>query len=351
MSHRTLEMGINAIQNGSTAEGARLLRIALKSGGLAPPMRAIAYLWLAETQPDVQHKRASYAEALAADPTNVEAHQRLAKLFTAELPAAPQSAAVRGGINVAEHVAQIVGGPNGAGTAFFVSQDGLLATTRYVVGGLQQITVELHNGRQLAGKVVRAYVDLDLTLIRIDHSPGALLPVTSHAHIAEEAPLTAVAYSGETIRTSERPTHRVLAEHWIPLMATRLLDAGGNPIFDEKNYLVGMITKNTSRTSAHVFGLHIHAIRRAVENHDRELRSASRIYCPECGSSSAALGAGFYYCDQCGSTTPAARSMARAPIPGAESYYETNRVACTTCGSFTGIYHDVCLRCGETQPT
>lgn len=353
MSHRTLDMGISAIQNRSLAEGARLLRIALKSGELPPPLCAIAYLWLAETQTDAQQKRVSYAEAVAADPTNAEAHQRLAKLLTAELPAVPQAAASQGGINVAEHVAQIVGGPNGAGTAFFVSADGLLATTRYVVGGLQQITVELHDGRQLTGKVVRAYIDLDLTLIRVDHNPGTLLPVTSHARISEEAPLTAIAYSGETIRTSERPTHRVLADHWIPLTATRLLDAGGNPIFDEKNYLVGMMTKNTSRTSAHLFGLHIHAIRRAVENHDRELRSASRIYCPECGSSSAALGAGFYYCDQCGSTTPAARDMARTPIPGAESYYETSRVPCTACGSFTGIYHDVCLRCGEqqSQPT
>jgi hypothetical protein len=351
MSHRTLEMGISAIQNNSLAEGARLLRIALKSGELAPPMRAIAYLWLAETQTETQQKRASYAEALAADPANAEAQQRLTKLLTAELPAVPQTAAAQGGINIAEHLAHIVAGPNGAGTAFFVAQEGILATTRYVVGGLQQVTVELHNGKQLTGKVVRAHIDLDLTLIRVDHNPGSLLPVTSQTRIAEEAPLTAVTYDGETIRTTERPTHRVLADHWIPTTATRLIDAGGNPIFDEKNYVVGMMTKNTSRTSAHLFGLHIAAILRAVEAFGREARAAVRIYCPECGNNSAALGAGFYYCDQCGSVTPAARAMARAPIPGEEAYYETGRVQCTACGSFAGIYRDACLRCGEIQQT
>ncbi|MFN8451338.1 MAG: hypothetical protein U0521_22840 [Anaerolineae bacterium] len=52
---------------------ARLIRIAIKSGELSPSMRAIAYLWLAETQTDPQQKRAGYSEALAADPNSAEA--------------------------------------------------------------------------------------------------------------------------------------------------------------------------------------------------------------------------------------------------------------------------------------
>jgi hypothetical protein len=110
-----------------------------------------------------------------------------------------------------------------------------------------------------------------------------------------------------------------------------------------------MMTKNTSRTSAHVFGVHISAILRALEAYGREIRSARRIYCPECGNNSAALGAGFFYCDQCGSVIPAARDLQRVPIPGAEAYYETSRDRCTACGSFAGIYHNACLRCGEQQ--
>src|SRR4051794_26205747 len=145
MSHRTLEMGIAAVQRGSPAEGARLIRIAIKSGDLSPQMRAIAYLWLAETQTDPQQKRASYGEALAADPGSVEARQRLASLLTAQLPSSPVTATqtqptsvvrpevVSTGINIADHVGHIIGGPNGPGTAFFVAQEGILATTRHVV--------------------------------------------------------------------------------------------------------------------------------------------------------------------------------------------------------------------------
>ena len=368
MSHRTLEMGIAAVQRGSPAEGARLIRIAIKGGELSPQMRAFAYLWLAETQADPQQKRATYGDALAADPANVEARQRLASLLTSQLPAAPVLASPtttttqthpvvaaqtvqpqQAAVNIADHVAHIIGGPNGPGTAFFIAQEGILATTRHVVGGMQQVTVELHIGRQLPGVVVRAYTDLDLTLIHVDHNPGSLLPITPQPRVADETPLSIVTYNGEIIRSAERPTNRVLAAHWIPTSATKLLDAGGNPIFDDKNYLIGMMTRNTSRTSGHMFGLHIAAIRRMVDTYLREARAEARVYCPHCGNNSRAVGAGYFYCEQCGSVTPAAESMARYPIPQAEAFYESGRVRCTACNSTAGIYNNVCLRCGQPQ--
>lgn len=367
MSHRTLEMGISAVQRGSLPEGARLIRIAIKQGDLSPQMRAIAYLWLAETQTDPGQKRASYSEALAADPANVEARQRLASLLTAQLPSAPQTptpspttttstqqiAAVQTpqstGVNVADHVGHVIGGPNGPGTAFFVAQEGIMATSRHVVGGLQQVTVELHIGRQLPGLVVRGYTDLDLALIHVDHNPGTPLPITPMPRVADSTPLTIVTYEGEMIRSAERPTQRAMPAYWIPTTATRLLDAGGNPIFDDKNYLVGMMTRDTSRTSGHMFGLHIATIKRMVDQYLREARTEARVYCPECGNASRAGGAGFFYCEQCGSTIPQAQNSARYPIPQADVYYQTGRNRCVVCGSTAGIYNNVCLRCGSPQ--
>ncbi len=368
MSHRILEMGIAAIQRSSLPEGARLIRIAIKSGELSPQMRAIAYLWLAETQTDPHEKRASYGEALAADSTNAEARQRLANMLTSQLPsaapsptatqtqqvaavsaagAAPQPA--QPAVNIADHVARIIGGPNGPGTAILVATEGILATTRYIVGGLQQVTVELHIGRQLTGYVVRAFPDLDLALIHVDYNPGLVLPISPMPRVPDDMPLTIVAYDGQTIRTMQRPTQRVMAAHWIPTTATKLLDAGGNPIFDDKNYLVGMMTKNTSRTSEHMFGIHITAIRRVVDAFLREARTENRVYCPGCGSTSRAVGAGFFYCETCGMITPAAENVQRYPIQQADTYYQTGRVRCTNCGSTVGTYNNVCLRCGAPQ--
>ncbi len=363
MSHRTLEMGIAAVQRGSTAEGARLIRIAIKNGELSPQMRAIAYLWLAETQSDPQQKRASYGEALAADPASAEARARLASLLTAELPSAPITPTVKatqtqqlavvppqqGSVNIADHVAHIIGGPNGPGTAFFVAPEGILATTRHVVGGLTQVTVELHVGRQVTGTVVRAYSELDLTLIYVDHAPGGLLPITPLPRVPDETPLTIVTYTGEILKSTERPTNRVMAAYWIPTSATRLLDAGGSPMFDERNYLVGMMTRNTSRTSAHLFGLHISIIRRMVDTYLREARAESRAYCPSCGNNSRAVGAGYFYCEVCGSVSPQAQALPRYPIPQAEAFYESGRIRCAVCGSLAGIYNNACLRCGQPQ--
>ncbi len=360
MSQRMLEMGIAAVQRGSAAEGARLIRIAIKSGELSPQMRAIAYLWLAETQSDPQQKRVSYGEATAADPNNAEAQKRLASLLTAQLPSSvlatvqtaqvsPAQAAAQPGINLADYVAHVIGGPNGPGTAFFVAQNGILATTRHVVGGLQQVTVELHVGRQLPGTVIRAYTDLDLTLIYVEYSLPALLPITPMPVVADNTPLTIIAYDGESIRSAQRPTNRVMPTYWIPTTATRLVDAGGDPIFDERNYLVGMMTRDTSRTSAHMFGLHIAAIRRMVDAYLTESQGERRVYCPDCGNASRAAGAGFFYCEQCGATIPQAQNVNRYPIPQADAYYQPNHVHCTVCGSTGGIYNGVCLRCGQPQ--
>jgi hypothetical protein len=110
-----------------------------------------------------------------------------------------------------------------------------------------------------------------------------------------------------------------------------------------------MMTKNTSRTSAHLSGVHINAIRRVVDDYLREARTESRVYCPDCGNNSRAAGAGFFYCEQCGAATPQARMMTRYPVPQAEAYYTTGRVRCNVCGSFAGIYNGACVRCGNAQ--
>ena len=58
MPPQSVEQGIAAIQAGNIEEGARLLKIAVREPDVTGPMRAIAFLWLAETTADPQAKRA-----------------------------------------------------------------------------------------------------------------------------------------------------------------------------------------------------------------------------------------------------------------------------------------------------
>jgi hypothetical protein len=382
---------------GILAEGARLLRYALKKDDLPRELRAVAFLWLAQTVTEPAKQRVYYTNATAADPNNEEARRRLAAAMmprtssgdtgtlsdtgalrdagslratgeatvypppeggrtgqTGELraqnaPPAPPGGQKAARVNVAEYVACIIGGPNGSGTGFFVGGDNLLATTRRVVGALERVTVELYAGGQTTGAVVRAFPELDLALIRLDYAPRGQLPIMPENAVRDEAPLIAVAYSGQMLNGRQRPTKRAMPAYWIPTDFESLPDAGGDLLFDERHYFVGMMTRNTSRASTHFFGLHISAILRAAETYLSETRSARRTYCPHCGTASRALASGLFYCEVCGALGEAARQTARYPVQGAEAWYGSGTVRCLHCDSTVGLYRGRCLRCGREQ--
>ncbi|MFN8372975.1 MAG: hypothetical protein U0694_08865 [Anaerolineae bacterium] len=399
MPFREIEQGIAAIQAGRYEEGARLLRIALRNDVVTGNVRAVALIWLAETSDDRSFKVNCYNDALVAEPENEHARQRLAALLASTLPPTPAPAALQppaapysppaapsysppaaptttytpsyvsgstpstpmpamttpSAHNVpaqqnAPYVGAVgvIGGPNGAGSAFFVTRDGLLATTRFVVGSKEYVTIELEAGRQVSGRVVRSFPEVDLAFVSMGHITTELMPITPLAYVPDNQPLVAVGYGGEAVSGRQRPTKRLLAQHWFPTTLERTPDAGGNPVFDDRNYLVGMLTRNASRSSTHYFGMHITAIFRGVEIYINEMRSdPNRLYCPACGGLSRAPSIRGFYCEMCGSVLPHAQEVARFPIQQADALYgENNVMACPHCGSRAGFYADECLRCG-----
>ncbi|MBZ0279792.1 MAG: hypothetical protein K8L97_03560 [Anaerolineae bacterium] len=247
------------------------------------------------------------------------------------------------------HMAAVIGGPNGTGTAFFVAREGLLATTRYVVGGMEHVTIELQAGRQLQGYVVRSYPEADLAFIYIEHQVNDLIPVTPIPNLPDDAPLTVVSYNGAITRGARRATRRVIPPHWFPTDIGSLPDAGGAPILDQHQYLVGMITRNTASTSEFVYGLHVNAIRNYVEIFRQEMLEGGRTYCLHCGSASRAVAAGGYYCEACGGVTPRAENVVRFPLPQLQPYYyEHSRISCRHCNATVGFHKNACLRCGRS---
>jgi hypothetical protein len=389
MPFRSMEQGIAAIQAGNLAEGARLLRIALKSDAITGSLRAIACMWLAETSPDHEFKRTCYQEALAADPNNQDASQRLAALLATQLPptpapqpptaayAAPSPAytpptstppmVIPGTLSPTQpmqpvgyqaaptpsyRIAGVIGGPNGPGTAFFVAREGLVATTRYIVGGLEHLTVELENRRQVLGRVVRTFPEVDLAILHVEQQVSDLMPMSPQPQVPDHARLRAVSSSGQAVTGKKRGTKRIMAAHWFPTDIVRPPDAGGNPVFDDNHYLLGMLTKNIDRSSGCVYGLHIAAIYRFVEQFKQEaFANRSALYCPGCGGLSRAAAVGGYYCEVCGSTMPQAQEINRLPQPQLMGlYFEQSRITCTHCNGTVGFYNGQCLRCGQ-KPT
>jgi hypothetical protein len=244
---------------------------------------------------------------------------------------------LRGGIVVAP-----------AASAFFVTRDGLLATTRFVVSSKEYVTIELEPGRQVSGRVVRSFPEIDVAFISVGHVTVDLMPITSLAYVPDNQPIVTTAYNGQAISGRQRPIKRLIAQYWFPTSLQNIPDAGGSPVFDERSYLVGMMTRNVSRSSNHIFGVHITAISRGVEIYINEMRSdPNRVYCPGCGGLSRAPSVRGFYCEMCGCVLPHAREVTRFPVAQADTLYgENNVMGCPHCGSHSGFYADKCLRCG-----
>jgi hypothetical protein len=412
MSFSSVQQAIAAIQAGNVDEGARLLKLALRDPALQGTDRAITCVWLAEITADPQEKLRLYDQAVLADPNNQEVRQKRQAFVTSRFmppstntatststqaivppstvpmnpvppppstvpgltpsynpPVPPQATTPFPPVNPGQmlpvapmrpassigmyQTAAVIGGPNGTGTAFFIQREGLLATTRYTIGGVSQLTIDLRTGQAMPGYVVRAYPEYDLAFIYVQINSNDLPPFSPMPSVPAEAPLTVLSYRGETIRCIRRNTKRVLLSHWFPttLQVRQLPDTGGGPILDERNQLVGMITRNTSSTSDYVYGLHIHLIRTLADQFRQESGQGRRAYCHCCGYYSQALFAGAYYCERCGGLHPQAENITRYENPQMRPWYTIqNSTACPYCGAVVGFHKDACLRCGRNLP-
>jgi hypothetical protein len=394
MTYRNLQQGIQAIRDGNKQEGARLIRIALKNDELQAGHRAIGWIWLAETTNNPQEKGRYYNQALAVDPGNEHAQKRLAALLAQGLPqerpapAQPEQPAQAppGGPPPAQTASPsnppaempprkpptqpqvsrpitsaggrlhraigIYGGPNGAGTGFFISRNGLIATSRFVVGGSRTVDYEINRGDRAAGQVVRSWASYDLAFIHTGLTIKQLLPASNAPTIPGGTAISAITYSGQVVNGERRATKQNQKPEWFPTDIDRLADAGGNPVFNPQNLLVGMLTTNANRSSPYIFGLHIGVIYRLLEQYTQEMQSQDELtYCAGCGNLSRAAAHGGFYCEYCGRVLPQAEGRERFPVPQMAGLYgETMHQPCPECGSTVGFYQGACLRCGYQVP-
>ncbi len=244
----------------------------------------------------------------------------------------------------------ILGGPNGKGTGFFITRDGLIATSRHVVGGSLNITYELNGGSRATGQVVRSWAVYDLALIYTGLKLQQLIPPSSSPIVPDNTPLTAITHGGRVLNGHRRATLTEFHEDWFPTTIDTLEDAGGNPVFNEQNLLIGMLTANANRSAPYVFGLQISFILGLVDQYTREMHGGgtNMMYCGACGNLSRAVQYGGFYCEYCGTVLPHSVNAERFPMPQmAMLYEETMSRACVGCGSTAGYHKGKCLRCGH----
>lgn len=407
-AYQSMQQGIQAIQTGNREEGERLLRYALADSSLKGRLRATALNWLGEIVTEREEKIRCFTAALEADPTNEFAEDRLAELLNPPRtatppPTAPPPPSTLPGQNrppqqqtppppppttlpgeaealiappppapvyappgtyrpttskpvtqpqpATRSTYEVVGvldGPNGPGSGFFLTTEGIVATTRYVVGARESMTVELEPGSRHVAPVVRSFPELDVALLRTDQQVASVMSMSPFDQIAENTPLIITPYRRDKVYGRRRETGRAMPAHLFPTDIAQLPDAGGGPVLNDRQDVVGMITRNISSSYAYVYGVNIAAVRRCLEIYQYELRSVQdRLYCTSCGYASAAATVGGFYCESCGTVMPHARSQTRAQTPHMASFYgENTGPACTHCGARAGFYDGLCLRCG-----
>jgi hypothetical protein len=384
----SLHRGVEAIKAGQLDEGARLLREALRDDSIQGELRATALTWLADTVREAAGKIELYEQALAADAGYTLAQRRMAQLLqpdsgNRQTPAAPptlpetapppppppvyQSPKNRQPQTIPNQPTTFPAFPSAPqqtgplyrvvavkaeqrrGSGFFIDQNGLVATTRHVVGAQENVTLELEPGKSLEARVVRSFPEMDVALVHVDYPVGDLLPFSPADSLPENTPITVMAYQRPPVQGHRRETGRAMAAHLFPTDISQIPDSGGAPVFDDRQILVGMITRNISSSSAYVYGVHLAAIRHCVDIFRREMQAnGNRVYCANCGATSAAAASGGYYCETCGAVMPFAQNRERHPSPQINALYsESDPVACASCGARAGFYQGRCLRCGQ----
>jgi hypothetical protein len=353
MSQQAIQQGIAALQAGDTPRGEQLLRQGLADTSLPGPLRAVGYMWLATTNPHPPFQIQCYQLAVQADPTNPEAQKRLDALrqqaqqppppavplppdpttttappTATRPPRPPTTPAHQPGEAPQLWEFSVEGGPNGIGTAFMVVRDGLLATTRYVVGAATEVVVTNRAGHPVEAKVVRSYPAYDLAFIRTRITVPSLRDMTPATIVKPGTPLIADDYTERQEHSRCRDVRSKLPPGWIPTAFDNTLPRSfnGAPLIDDRGDLVGMLTRNEARNAERLYGLHISVIRRKIEAYYTEIQAeVETMYCGACGNLSAAGAAGLYYCESCGATLPFAERTRRTPHPDAALYYPTDR--------------------------
>lgn len=351
MSLDEIQQGIDAVRDGDIQRGEMLLRRGLQSPNIANDVRAIALMWLAETNPSIQFKIQCYQAALSADPSNADIRRRLGELVASQSPppgAQPPAPPGTKGSTPSDpppnlpgykqpdnaNVSRlwefgVRGGPNGIGTGFMVVRNGLVATARFVVGSVTEVVLLTRDGREIDGKVVRSYPRYDLAFIRARLNVPYLRDMSLTNGVKPRTRLIVDDYTEQRARGKCNFVGTSTPEGWFHTTFPSDLPPSftGAPIMDERNDLVGMLTRNTVRDGSpregQLYGLHVSLIRRKIEAYHAEMDAdPNRVYCGTCGCLSKAGTEGFFYCETCGAVLPFARRIRRTPHPEAYIYYE-----------------------------
>ncbi len=342
-----LRAAIRQMQAGDVAAVATLRQL-LNAGELDAAGQAAAHVWLAEASADDGYKLHCLQNALACTPDNAQIQQGIQALL--DQKPAPPSRPAAPKLQSIPRVLGIDGGANGAASAVFVTKSGLLATTSYALGGAQDLTVSLVDGRTCEGKLLRRFPGLDLALATLPLRLAGQLAIAPESALAVGQEFVALGFGEARLRVQLTALEGLGAGHWLAtsLPIAKLPDAGGNPLYDDRGQLLGIMTRNTLGGGL-ALALKISSILALAEQaqRDRQMQPGARC-CSACGGLARAPIYGGCHCESCGAGLPIDEDLVAPQTDILKQLYgEAASQACAHCGSRVGCHGGRCLRCGR----
>jgi hypothetical protein len=417
MSTRSFEQAVQLFQQGQREEAARMFQILVQDAHLPANVRASAYIWLAETNDHVGFKVQCYQQALQLEPNNQDAKMRLDYWMAQQSPPPPSNPtpapqqgfnppAPQQGFNPQtpqqgfnpqtpqqsfnpqtpqqgfnppapqqsfnqqtpqqeilqltgdQRTVAIVDAPSGLATGIFLTQEGLVVTTRHAVRGELDVSVRLLDGRALRGQVIRSFPEYDIAFIQLPVQVQHLLPLSQQKRVAEKSRLIVIAHQQNPIATERRQTAHQSAPTWFPttLMNGSITGAGGEVVLamndqNKRQEVVGLLTRNYNRATGFLYGVHISAIRQcyAIYRQETQFPSGADVYCNACGNISRAPSFSGVYCETCGTTLHHALERTILHDPAMLQRYDDDEYApCPHCQARAGRNQEgECMRCGQ----
>ena len=351
---------IKLMQAGDVKVAADLLGEVIADPELDDHSRATAYVWLAETQDGQHFKLDCLRRALECEPDNLQVRQVLDQLLAAK-PAPPFDPVDRPpsplgenplSLSKAPPVVGVSGGANGTGSGVFVSNHGLIATSSYVTGSRAELTIVIDADHEVNGRAVRRYPQYDLALIETNvilEEIGSAAPsaIVTHGEVIFAMGITGSKLRGQILAGGNQ------SNHWLAtsFQPARMLNSGGNPIYDARGNLLGLLTRNIDHKSGALLALSIAQVTRLTAEalQARRLQPAAEC-CNCCGCMTRAGQYGGRYCETCGAIlSELDRSTLIPPDMAqlAQLYDGDESRPCPNCAALVGYYAGRCLRCGR----
>lgn len=347
---------IEQMKSGQLQSALPLLRGAVDDPDIDGHGRAVAFIWLAETNDDIAFKINCLQQALRHEPGNSQVQEKLNQLCSRQMrrhSVTPTSSLSAVRMTQAPLVLGIDGGVNGSGSGIFVNREGLVATTAHVVGSALEVVVAFGSSGAVPGQVLRRYPESDLALIQTPVALGSLDALeNTPVAIADEA-VTAVAYNGAKIRGVAHDNGAGARRGWLrtSILIAMSPDAGGNPLYDGRGHVLGLLTRNADHDTGRAWALSLPHILTLAEQTAQERRLLpNAATCGACGCRAQAGHYGGPYCETCGARLHSASVSVLDPPEYerlAQIYGDNQSRPCPRCEARTGYYAGRCLRCAQ----